>query len=98
MPCCRSEEREYREITFRIGGCQHIEVIAKVMSIPVRIPTDITVGLMVNPVALAIAYTISQAVTGSGLSFPGSCVNRSSVSGNGKIVKIDKSVFNRDIK
>lgn len=45
MPGSGTEERENREVVFRIGGGEHIQVITEIITLPVGIPSDITVRL-----------------------------------------------------
>ena len=64
MSGSRPKEREDRKVAFRIRGCKHVQVVTEVMTIPMGIPTDVTVRLMVNAIAFAVADTFFQAVAG----------------------------------
>ena len=93
-----AEQGENREVAFRVGGSEHIQVIAKVVAFPVGVPANVTVRLVIEAAAFTIADTFFQAIAGTGLSFPGTGINRGAVPGNGEAVKIDKALINGDIK
>lgn len=65
MPGSGTEERENREVVFRIGGGEHIQVITEIITLPVGIPSDITVRLAVGSVASAVADAVFQAAAGA---------------------------------
>ena len=54
MAGSRLEQRKYRQIAFRVGGCKHIEGVPVVKTAPAGVPADIAVGLGVIPVAATV--------------------------------------------
>ena len=48
----RLKQRKYRQIAYRVGGCEHIEVIPVIKTASAGVPADITVGLGVIPVTV----------------------------------------------
>ena len=65
------------------------------MTVSVEIPTDVTVRLVVNTVAFAIADPLFQAVAGTCFAFSCIWINRGSITREGEI---DKSFFSGDIQ
>ena len=53
MTGSRAKEREDRKVIFGIGGSEHIEIIAKVIAVPMGIPADVTVRLAIDAAAFA---------------------------------------------
>jgi hypothetical protein len=80
MPGSRAQEWEHREVTFRIGSSEHIEIISEIVPVSVGIPADVTVWLMIITVAFTVADPFFKTVTGSGFPLLRSSVNRGSVS------------------
>ena len=94
MPGSGAKERENGQVIFRVGGSEHIQVIAKVIAFPMRIPADVTVRLAVKAVASAVADTIFEASAGTFFPFPGGSIDRSAVTGKGKIQEVNKPFAN----
>lgn len=68
------------------------------MTVAVRIPSDITVRLMINAVAFAVAYSLFQTVAGACLSFCGTGIDRSTITGDCKIVQVDQSFVSGSVQ
>ncbi len=98
MPGSGTEERENREVFFRIGGGEHIQVITEIITLPVGIPSDITVRLAVGSVASAVADAVFQAAAGTFLTFLCGGINRSAIPSKGKIKKVNQPVIYRLVK
>ena len=98
MPGGRAEHGKDRKVALRIGGSEHIQVIAKVIPLPVGVPADVTVGLVVSAAAFTIADAFLQTIADAGLSFPGAGIDRSAIPGEGKAVEVDKPLLAGDIK
>lgn len=77
MPGSWTQKRKDGKIAFRIRGCEHVEIIAEIVTVPVRIPTDVAIRLMVNTIAFAVTDPFFQAITGAGFPFTCSGINRS---------------------
>lgn len=90
MPGSRSQEREHRKVGYRIRSSEHVEIISEKVAVPVGIPAYVTIRLMVDTVAFAVVDSLFQAVTGAGLPFPCSGINRSSVTRDGKVPQINQ--------
>lgn len=98
MPGSGTEERENREVVFRIGGGEHIQVITEIITLPVGIPSDITVRLAVGSVASAVADAVFQAAAGTFFTFLCGGINRSAIPSKGKIKKVNQPVIYRLVK
>jgi hypothetical protein len=98
MTRSRTKKRKNGEIVFRVRGRKHVEVIPEIIAVPMGIPTIVTVRLMIETVTLTVMNTIFEAVTGTGLAFPCTGINRSSISGEGKVFNIDQAQRDRLVK
>ena len=98
MPGSRAKEREDRKVIFGIGGREHIEIIAKVIAVPMGIPADVTVWLAIDAVTFAVVDSFFQAVTGAFFSLLSSGIDRSPISGKGKGHKINQAFLSRTVK
>ncbi len=87
----RPEERENWQVAFRIGGGKHVEAVTEVVPVPMGIPADVAVGLAVKAVAFAVMDTFFKAVAGTLLTFARGGIDRSPVTGNGKILQGNKA-------
>lgn len=98
MPGSRAKERENRQVVFRIGGGEHIQVIAEIVTLPVGIPPYVTVWLAIAAVTLTVPDPFFQAVTGSFFSFPGGSIDRGAIAGKGEVQEIDQTVLDRAVQ
>lgn len=89
-----SQKRKDGKIIFRIRGCEHIEVISEIVTSPVRIPTDVAIRLMVNPVAFAVTDSLFQAITSVGFPLASPSVNRNPITGDCEVFQIDQALIN----
>lgn len=94
MPRSRPQERKNRKVAFRDRRREHVEVISEIVTVPVGIPTDVTVRLVVDAVAFTVTDPIFQAITGTGFPFPCCGINRGSITGDSKVTQIDQSFIN----
>lgn len=94
MPGSWPQKRKDGKIAFRIGSCEHIEIIPEIVTVPVRIPTDAAIRLMVDTLAFAVTDPFYQAITGAGFPLMCSGVNRSPVTGDCEVLQIDQSFIN----
>ena len=94
MSGSRPQEREHREIAFRIGGSEHVEIISEIVTVSVGIPADVTVRLVINAVAFTVADPFFKAITGAGFSFPCAGINRCSITSDSKIIEVNQPPFN----
>lgn len=60
-----AKERENRQGVFRIRGSEHVPIIAEIPALSVGVPTDVTVRLAIDTVALAVPDAIFETVTGT---------------------------------
>ena len=90
MPGSRAKEREDRKVIFGIGGSEHVEIIAKVIAVPMGIPADVTVWLAIDAVAFAVVDSFFQAVTGAFFPLLSSSIDRGAISGQGKVTKLNE--------
>lgn len=97
MPGSRFEEREYRQVVFRISGGEYIQVIAKIPAFLVGIPADVTVGLSVDTVAAAVPDSLFETAAGTFFTLLCSSVG-GAIPGEGKVGKSDQSVLYRAFK
>ena len=79
MARSRLEQRKYRQIAFRIGGSEHIEVIPVVKTASAGVPADIAVRLGVIPVAVTGGNTALLTLAQPFLSLLGGSDNGSAV-------------------
>ena len=93
MSGSRPQEREHREIAFRIGGSEHVEIISEIVTVSVGIPADVTVRLVINAVAFTVADPFFKAITGAGFSFPCAGINRCSITSDSKIIEVNQPPF-----
>ena len=91
MPGSWPQKRKDGKIAFRIRGCEHVEIIAEIVTIPVRIPAYAAIRLMVDTIAFAVTNSFFQVITGAGFPLTCSGVNRSPVTGDGEVLQIDQS-------
>lgn len=98
MPGSRAKERENRQVVFRIGGGEHIQVIAEIVTLPVGIPPYVTVWLAIAAVTLTVPDPFFQAVTGSFFPFPGGSIDRGAIAGKGEVQEIDQTVLDRAVQ
>lgn len=91
MPGSWTQKRKDGKIAFRIRGSEHVEIIAEIVTVPVRIPTDVAIRLMVNTIAFAVTDSFFQAITGAGFPLTCSGINRSPVTGDCEVLQIDQS-------
>lgn len=98
MPGGGTKERKHRQVIFRIGGGEHIQVIAEIVTLPVGIPPDVTVRLAIGAVTLAVPDSFFQAVTGTFFSFPGGSIDRDAIAGKGKAQEIDQPGLDRAVQ
>lgn len=90
MPGSGPQEREDREVAFRIRGREHVQVIAEIPAFPVGIPSDVAVGLAVDTVTAAVPDAVFEAVAGTLLTFPGGSVDGGAVPGKGEAAQVDQ--------
>lgn len=89
MPGSRAKEREDRKVIFGIGGSEHIEIIAKVIAVPMRIPADVTVRLAIDAVAFTVMDPFLKTVASTFFSLLCGGIDGSAISGQGKVTKIN---------
>ena len=94
MPGSRSQKRKDREVILRIRGREYVEVIAEIVTVPVRIPAHVAIGLMVDTIAFAVTDAFFQAITGAGFPFTRPGINRGPVTGECEVLQIDQSLRN----
>ena len=70
MPGSWAKEREDRKVIFGIGGSEYIEIIAKVIAVPMGIPADVTVRLAVDAAAFAVVDPFLKTVASTFFSAP----------------------------
>lgn len=92
MPGSGAGEREYGQVILRVGGGEHIQVIAEVEPPPVGIPSDVTVGLAVDTVTFTFPNSFFKAAAGAFFAFLCSGVNRRAVTGKGKAHEVKEAV------
>ena len=83
MPGSRPQDRKDGKVAFRVRSREHIEIVSEIVMVPVGVPTDITVRLMIEAVAFTVTYPVFQTITGAGLPFPCSGINRGTITGDG---------------
>lgn len=98
MPGSRSQERKNREVAFRVRCREHVEIISEIVAASVGIPTDVTIRLVIEAAAFAVTDPFFHAIARTGLPLPGTGVNRGSVTGNGKVLKVDQFLANGSIQ
>ena len=91
MPGSRPQDRKDGKVAFRVRSREHIEIVSEIVMVPVGVPTDITVRLMIEAVAFTVTYPVFQTITGAGLPFPCSGINRGTITGDGKVPQINQS-------
>ena len=94
MPGSRPQERKDRQVAFRIRRCEHVEIISEIVTISVGIPADVAVRLMVESVAFTVTDPFFQAITGTGFPLPCAGINRSTITGDSKVLKINQALIN----
>lgn len=77
MPGSRAKERENRQVVFRVSGGE--------LTLPVGIPSDVTVRLAVGTVALAVPDAFFQTVTGTFFAFPCGGIDRGAIPGQSPV-------------
>lgn len=91
----RIQKRKDGQVTFRVGGDQHIKVISMIKTVSGRIPSNITVRLGKITVAVAICNAVKGTVTDTVFAFPRRSDKWCPITGNGKIRGINQSPLNR---
>lgn len=79
MSGSRPKEGEHREVIFRVGSCEGIEIIAEVIAVSMGIPVDITIRLAVGPVAFTVTDSVLQAVAGAFFTLPCCSIDRNAI-------------------
>ena len=87
----RPKEGKNGKVAFRVRSREHVEIVSEIVTVPMGIPTDVTVRLMVEAVAFTVTDPFFQTITGVGLPFPCSCINGSTITGDGKVPQINQS-------
>ena len=98
MSGSRTKQREYRQIIFGVRGSEHVKVVTKVMPLPVGIPADVAVGLVIDSVALTVPNALFQAVTGAGLTLSCTSIDRCSIAGDSQGIKVNKPLIDGSIQ
>ena len=91
MSGSRTKEREYGQVTFRVRSREHVEVVAEIITIPMGIPTGVAVWLMIDATAFTVTDAFLQTITNASFPFTRSGINRGSVTGNGKLFKVNET-------
>ena len=98
MPGGRAKEREDRKVIFGIGGSEHIEIIAKVIAVPMGIPADVTVRLAIDAAAFAVVDPFLEAITSTFLPLLCGGIDGSAITGQGKVTKINESFLHGTVE
>jgi hypothetical protein len=91
MPGSRPQEGKNGKVALRVRSREHVEVVSEIVTVPVGIPTDVAVRLMVEAVAFTVTDPFFQTITGAGLVFPCPGINGGAITGDGKIPQINQS-------
>jgi len=92
------QQREYREVTIRIGGDQHVKVIAMVKTVSGRVPADITVRLRKITVTGAIGNPHFFTVTDTVFAFLCRSNKRRAITGKSQVIRVNEPLINRSLK
>lgn len=60
------------------------------MPLPVGVPADVAVGLVIDSVALTVPDALFQAVAGVGLTLSCTGIDRCSITGNSQVIQVNK--------
>ena len=83
MPGSRPQEGKNGKVALRVRSREHVEVVSEIVTVPVGIPTDVAVRLMVEAVAFTVTDPFFQTITGAGLVFPCPGINGGAITGDG---------------
>ena len=90
MPGSGAKEGENRQVIFRIRGSEHVQIIAEIPTLSVGIPTDVTVRLAVDTVALAVPDAILETVAGAFFALLGGSIDGNTIPGKGEGKQINE--------
>ena len=93
MSGCRTQQREYREVIFGITCGKHVQIIAEVIAVSVRIPSNITIRLRVFPWAVTIMNPVLQAAAQALFSLLRCCIDRCAITGQGELLQVNQSLL-----
>ena len=98
MPGSPFQKRKYREIAVGIGGYIHVEVVAKEIAFPMRVPSPVAVRLRIMASAAAGRTAFFLAIADPFFPLLCSSPDRSAITGKSQMVRIDQSFPNRTIQ
>ena len=76
-----------------IGSHIHVKMVTEEVTFPVRIPSPVAIRLGIKAFAVTGAAAFFQTVTESLFALPCSSTDRGTVTGKGKLCRIDQSAF-----
>ena len=89
MPGSPFQKRKYREIAVGIGGYIHVEVVAKEIAFPMRVPSPVAVRLRIMAFAVAGRAAVFLTIADPFFSLLRSSTDRSAVTGKSQMDWID---------